>query len=260
MIPKIIHYCWLSDDPIPKEYQDYIDGWKTIMPDYKIKKWDRSVINLDDHPFAKQAFEAKKYAFAADYIRVYALFHEGGIYLDSDVKVIKRFDGFLKYSYFTSIENQISKLHYRLLIGRYINKDGIRYEGVNLSYFGIQAAIIGSEPNTLYMSELFDYYRGRSFVLADKSLFSVIAPMIHSQIAEKYGFKYVDKYQLLKNNMAIFPSNIFATIGHNIDAETIAVHCCAGSWLNKDSFIKRILKRNKSIMYLNLVVNILKRK
>lgn len=60
MIPKIIHYCWLSDDPLPAKYQEYIDEWKQLMPDYTIKKWDRKAIDFEKHPFVKSAFEAKK--------------------------------------------------------------------------------------------------------------------------------------------------------------------------------------------------------
>lgn len=259
MIPKIIHYCWLSDDPIPEPYKSFIEEWQKIMPDYKIKKWDRSVINLDEHPFAKQAFEAKKYAFAADYIRVYALYHEGGIYLDSDVKVLKSFDPYLKYSYFSSIERQISNFHYKLLFGRFIDKKtGNRYKDRNMIYVGIQAAIIGSEPKIDYLRELLQFYKNQSFVENGIIEFKSIAPILHSKFAEKYGFTYFDKFQLLQNNMAIFSSSIFATKDCNVNDSTVAIHCLSGSWLKKKSFIKKNLLRFKMVRDLNLTINILK--
>ena len=85
MIPKIIHYCWLSNDPYPAKIQHCINSWKKKLPGYEIKLWNLQNFPLEKSEWVKQAFEAKKYAFAADYIRCYALYTYGGIYLDSDV-------------------------------------------------------------------------------------------------------------------------------------------------------------------------------
>lgn len=82
MIPKIIHYCWLSNDPFPDSIQKCMDTWKKFLHDYQIKRWSTENFDINAVQLVKEAYEAKKYAFAADYIRVYALFHEGGIYLD----------------------------------------------------------------------------------------------------------------------------------------------------------------------------------
>lgn len=260
MIPKIIHYCWLSDNPIPAEYQAYINEWKEIMPDYTFKKWDRKAINLDEHPFAKEAFEHKKYAFAADYVRAYALYTEGGIYLDSDVKVLKRFDEFLKYSYFSSVENQLSKANYKLLINRFIDKEGYRIKDRICYFLGIQAAILGAEKNSKLMGEILKYYQNRSFINSDGSMFHQLAPIVHAIHAEKYGFVYQDKMQILKDNIAIYPSDFFATRGINNDENTVALHCIQASWVKKDKGIKRLLKRSKLLMDLHLKWIIISRK
>jgi hypothetical protein len=90
-IPKIIHYCWLSDDPIPAEYQTCMDSWKIKLPDYRFILWDTKRFDINKTLWTKQAFEAKMYACAADYIRLYAVYHYGGIYLDMDMEVIKPF-------------------------------------------------------------------------------------------------------------------------------------------------------------------------
>ena len=92
MITRIVHYCWLSGDPYPESIQRCIDSWKRILPDYELVLWDTKRFDLSSSVWVKQAFESKKYAFAADYIRMYALYHFGGIYLDSDVEVLKPFD------------------------------------------------------------------------------------------------------------------------------------------------------------------------
>lgn len=100
MIPKKIHYCWLSNDPYPEKIEKCINSWKEKLPDYEIIKWDLNRFPLEKSLWVKQAYEARKYAFAADYIRLYALATEGGIYLDSDVEVLKSFDDLLDFPYF----------------------------------------------------------------------------------------------------------------------------------------------------------------
>ena len=91
MIPKIIHYCWLSKDPIPKDMQMFIDGWYEKLPDYEFMLWDFNRFDIHSSQWVKEAFSKKKYAFAADYIRLYALYNYGGIYMDMDVEVLKSF-------------------------------------------------------------------------------------------------------------------------------------------------------------------------
>ena len=100
MISKVIHLCWLSGDPYPEKIKKCIDSWKRVLSDYEIILWDTKRFDLDSSIWVKQAFEAKKYAFAADYIRFYALYHYGGIYMDSDVEVLKSFDDLLHLPYF----------------------------------------------------------------------------------------------------------------------------------------------------------------
>lgn len=78
MIPKIIHYCWLSDEPVPAKLQKCINSWRKCCPDYEIIKWDTKRFDVNSCGLTKEAFAAKKWAFAADYIRTYALYTMGG--------------------------------------------------------------------------------------------------------------------------------------------------------------------------------------
>ena len=100
MIPKILHLCWLSGDAYPAKIAKCIDSWKRVLPDYDIILWDTKRFPLSQSQWVREAFEKKKYAFAADYIRFYALYTMGGIYLDSDVEVLKSFDDLLDLPYF----------------------------------------------------------------------------------------------------------------------------------------------------------------
>ena len=104
MIPKQIHLCWLSGDPYPAKIEKCLASWKKFLPDYEVVLWDTKRFDLDAVPWVKQAFEAKKYAFAADSIRFYALYNYGGIYLDSDVEVLRSFDPLLDLPYFAGAE------------------------------------------------------------------------------------------------------------------------------------------------------------
>ena len=104
MIPKRIHLCWLSGDPYPAKIGKCLASWKKHLPDYEVVLWDTKRFDLESSPWVKQAFEAKKYAFAADYIRFYALYNYGGIYLDSDVEVLRSFDPLLGLPYFAGAE------------------------------------------------------------------------------------------------------------------------------------------------------------
>ena len=96
MIPKIIHYIWLGGKPLPKIAEKCIESWKKFCPDYKIKRWDETNIDVDKYQFTKDAYAAKKFAFVSDVFRTEILYNEGGIYFDIDVELIKPIDEVLK--------------------------------------------------------------------------------------------------------------------------------------------------------------------
>ena len=95
MIPKVIHLCWFSDDPYPVEIKVCLDTWKRPMPDYVVKVWDYAAAKSIGCAFIDEALEARKWAFAADVVRFYAVYKEGGIYMDSDIYLLRRFDEIL---------------------------------------------------------------------------------------------------------------------------------------------------------------------
>ena len=108
MIPKIIHYCWFGGKPLPELAQKCIASWKKYCPDYEIKEWNESNFNLNSCDYVREAYEAKKWAFITDYVRLYAMVTEGGIYMDTDVEVIKPLDPFLKHKAFSGFEDEVS--------------------------------------------------------------------------------------------------------------------------------------------------------
>ena len=96
-IPKKIHYVWVGSKPLPEEDQKYIDGWKKLNPGYEIKRWTENDIDLEKYPLVKKAIDEKRWALAADIIRMYAIYTEGGFYFDTDVELLKSLDELTQY-------------------------------------------------------------------------------------------------------------------------------------------------------------------
>ena len=174
MIPKTIRYCWFSGDQYPDLVKRCLRSWKQVMPDYTLQIWDGNSFDFDSVPFVKEAMAAKKYAFAADYIRLYALYTEGGIYLDSDVEVFKPFNSYLNNQFFSGTEPYI------------IN---------NEIYYDIECAIMGSEKGHPFLKEILEYYNTIHFQPDNQETICHIA----ARLLEKYGYTSENKLYILSN-------------------------------------------------------------
>ena len=220
-IPKIIHLCWVGDDPYPEKISHCIKSWQDIMPDYTIMLWDSDKLKDINNRFAQEAYKERKWAFVSDYIRLYALYNYGGIYLDSDVKVYKRFDKFLEYGFFSCIEY---------------------FKPTN--YIAIEAAVMGSRKNHSFIKECLDLYKDIPFIKHDGSLDQTTITVKMAEVANKnWGFLYENKMQKLRNDMVIYPAVTFTnTSGEFSHKMTYAIHLCNGSWLEKKpTFVERII-------------------
>lgn len=221
MIPKIFHLCWLSGDPYPEKIDFCIRSWKKYNPDYEIMLWDTKRFDVDSTPWTKQAFEAKKYAFVADYIRLYAVYHYGGIYLDSDVEVIRSFDDVLDLPYFVGAEMDDTKL---------------------------ELAAFGAEKGMPWVKDALDWYEGRSFVKADGSWEDEVQPLVmRRHLGAKYTWTPITmKEQVVRDDskLFIFPCEWFnahpySEIGHAvyyITKKTHSIHHYAGQWRDDEYY------------------------
>lgn len=239
MIPKIIHYCWLSNDPYPDKIQMCIESWKKVMPDYELKLWNTENFDIDNSiPYVKEAFANRKWAFVTDYIRMYALYTEGGIYLDSDVKVLKRFDVFLNNKFFTSMEYHPFMVERDCSLND-LDKDGNRIVDKYISGIELQAAVMGAEKGCGYVKDVLEWYEDKHFVKTDGTLgLDVIAPQIYARIAEGYGLKYKDIDQKLTDGIMVYRSEIFAGNRREVTPASYAIHYCENSWNERPLFDK----------------------
>lgn len=213
MIPKIIHYCWLSNDPLPPKLQACIDSWSVHCPDYEIRLWNFDRLGSECPLWVRQAFDARKYAFAADWVRAYALYHFGGIYLDSDVELLGSFDKFLHQPY---------------MLGRESGGPTV------------EAAVMGAEAGHPFFKALLEYYDGRSFVKADGTLDTLPLPVIINNVCQD-RFRFVDidspaQFADAEGTLCVLPGEYFSPIHLQnmkltVTPRTVSIHHFAGSWM-----------------------------
>lgn len=242
MMPKTIHWCWLSGDPIPKLLKRYMRSWGRVMPDWKVKCWTQENFDVQRIPWVAQAVAQRKWAYAADYIRLYALYHEGGVYLDSDVLVVKSFEPLCKHDFFTSIETNCE--FYEGI--KDLDADGHPLDlSKPVKSLGLQAAIMGAKPGNAYVRDCMKWYETHDFVNPDGTFNMVVMPAVIALEAVKYGFRYEDKEQELDGGVHIFDSSVFAGAGCYPDDKMYAIHWCEGSWRDRSLGwrIMKVLKR-----------------
>lgn len=178
------------------------------MPGYEIKEWNESNFNLDEHPFAKEAYEAKKYAFVSDYVRVYVMYHYGGIYFDTDIEVKRDFSDKLAGAKFV-----------------------IAFELPDSLMTGFFAA----EKNNPAVKEILDYYDSVHFYNGDGTMKLTPNPIIFAKETAKFGLNFNGKYQEIGDKMRIYTNEVFG--GYNvydmiytITNNTVVVHHYTASW------------------------------
>lgn len=258
MIPQIIHYCWFGDKEIPAEQRAYIEGWKRLMPDYEFKCWSEKDIDIKAVPFTKEAYEAGKLAFVADYTRVYALATVGGIYMDTDVKLLSSLEPFRReHRVFTSYEFNTSRkemeLYRQLLDENWCRKDKGK---LKVPGNGMLSALIGAEPNHPFIKDLLAYYDSIHFDYAMANRLTI--PTTLALVCEKYGFVYHNVEQELQEGIHIYDTSVFSDF-HNATKSSVAIHYCEGSWVRK-STMGRLKSKLYRISWLRNLVNLVWKK
>ena len=227
MTPKTIHLCWFSNDAYPVEIKVCLDSWKRILPDYTVRLWDYDAAKSVGCAYIDEALSARKWAFAADALRFYAIYHEGGIYMDSDIFLYKRFDELIP-------ETGVATFNER-------TRD-------SYTTFGLQAAFVMGEKGNSFCKDAFDYYASRHFVKPDGTYDQTISPYVMKSIAEKYGYVNNDELQKL-DGITIYPTAYLSpSKSYSRHREAIGVHRIYGSW-RKRKFGRKIEIQLKHIYH-----------
>jgi hypothetical protein len=256
MIPKKIHYIWLSGEKIPRAIKKMMLSWEKYLPEHEIKHWDLSSLDISSVPFVRDAVKAKKWAFASDYIRLYALYTEGGIYLDSDIQIKKPLDDLLKSHDFVSAVEYHPSIVEQTDLRDYLREDFHSRDSVDaIPGIGLQAAFMASIPHHPFVKDCMSWYEKNDFFSDLTKSDRLIAPGIYAKKAEKYGFIYKNTTQFLEKNMCIFSSDQVGSSPETDTESLFAVHYCAGSWRKKSVFSKIKGKIKRLLMDKNAGLN-----
>jgi mannosyltransferase OCH1-like enzyme len=218
MIPKKIHYCWFGGNPLPKDVQKYIDTWRKFCPDYEIKEWNEQNFDIHLNRYVEEAYQQKKWAFVSDVARIYALYTEGGIYMDTDVEVVRNLDPLLN------------------------NRGFLGFEGTQW----IATNIVGFESNHELLKQFLDSYNHRVFLKQDGSLDQTTnVEELTKLLIEKYSLKLNGKQQVLLKDIMIYPTDYFSPYDYiqgklNRTPNTYSIHWFSQTWVGQSFWRKKI--------------------
>lgn len=219
MIPKIIHYCWFGGGPLPELAKRCIASWKKYCLGYEIREWNEKNFNMDYCAYVKEAYLAKKWAFVSDVARLYALVQYGGIYMDTDMEVLKPLDDLLEYEAVSGFEDA---------------------SFVMTSFMACKAG----DP---LFCELLHEYDGLHFQMQDGKLDYTTNVQRITRVLEKYGLRLDGTEQTIRG-MMLFPQDYFSPKNwktgdvYTTDA-TYTIHHFATSWLSEEEKLQSKLMR-----------------
>jgi len=213
MIPKKIHFCWISGDPYPPLIQHCIDSWHKYLPDYEFVLWDAKRVEVINCDWFLGAMEAKKYGSVADYVRFHALYHEGGIYLDADVEILKNFDDLLLLKSFIGFEQSGD----------------------------LEAAVIGAEPHLDWIGYVLKQFQNTPFLdkKTGKMNLQPLPITLNRLLSDYFQCKKNQFESLNSEQLHIFPKTYFSPKNYRTDKieiseQTYAIHHFDAHWVKKN--------------------------
>lgn len=214
MIPKVIHYCWFGRGEKPKLAQKCIASWKKHCKDYQIIEWNEDNFDVRSNAYTRMCYENKKYAFLSDYVRLLVVAEHGGIYLDTDVEVLKPFDDLLEYPAYFGFEND---------------------EAVNTGLG------FGAEPGSEAVKAMLKAYDQ----LLDGQSGTIGCPILNTEALCKMGLE-LNGCKQVSEHFVVFPKDFLnpydAPTGRlTITDQTYSIHWFGGAWMSKSDRIRRKL-------------------
>lgn len=221
---RLVHYCWFGEKKLPEQYKNFIENNKKFFSGYEVIIWDENNFDITTCDFAKQAYDKRAYAFVSDYVRAKVLYEYGGIYLDTDVKVIKKFPAFDNYEGFAAFER-------RMFLG---------------------TAVLGFNKGNEIIGKIVQHYENRNFVLDDGDMDIVANVSLFTDIMIENGLVLGGEEQEVAG-IKICPREVFypKKLGEGdfrVTEDTVAIHYCANSWLSN-----REKRRGKNKFWIEIV-------
>lgn len=225
-IPKIIHYCWFGGSELPQKARACIDSWKRYMPTYEIIEWNESNYDIGKCKYIKEAYEAKKWAFVSDYVRLDVIYQYGGIYLDTDVEIVRSFESLLE------------------------NEAFIGFDDDNLLNTGMG---FGAAPKNKIIEANKRVYEELTFKNEDGDYNMITCPYITSEVVKKFGGNLDNTFQKL-DGITLYPRDYFCPLNYytgklNITNNTYSIHQYSMSWMSESD-----VKWHKFNMKLNSIL------
>lgn len=213
MIPKKIHYCWFGRGEKPELAVKCIESWKKHLPDYELKEWNEDNFHITQNQYVREAYENRKFAFVTDYVRLHAIYTEGGIYMDTDVEVLGNYDKFLHHHAFSGFET-----------------DGY-----------VPTGMMAAEKGSVWAKDLLDQYQDRVFVLPDGSFDMTTNTKVITNYMISKGLILNNQYQDFPELCTMYPADFFCPKDHRTGMirctkNTVCIHHFAGSWLQQGFF------------------------
>lgn len=212
MIPKKIHYVWVGGKEKPADIKRCMATWKKHLGDYEIIEWNENNFDIESHPFTKGAYKAKKWAYVSDYIRAYVIYHEGGIYLDTDVLILDDFTNFLDDRAFVGYENPDYPF----------------------------TAVFGAEKGHPFVKSILDYYEGKEFEFdSQDQMKTVNTKSVSDILIQDYGCELGNKRQTLQEGIEVYPEDVLCNPSQN----STSIHVFTGTWMEgKKPIVRKINK------------------
>ena len=235
-IPKVIHMIWFGNGIYPENTKKCLESWKKNCPDYQIVLWNEDNCDLNENNYVREAASVQKWAFVSDYFRLKILYEYGGVYIDTDVEILKPIDEILNYKHVVT-----------------------GYATANM----ISSGFIAAERKNIWIKSLLDYYNDRHFIREDGSFDIKINNLIISQLSKELGLKLGESF-CEYGNVTLMPRRFFQPYTsypinwykdriedwkrfYDIDQDTYCIHYCAASWNENRGIatrVKHIVRRS----------------
>lgn len=211
MIPKKIHYCWFGGNEINDLARKCIESWKKYCPEYEIIRWDEKNYDIHRCPYVEEAYYSKKWAFVSDYARLDIIYHNGGIYLDTDVELVNGLDELLSASCFLGMETP----------------------GVIATGLGF-----GAEKGNKNIALMLNEYKTLHFKIKNKEYDTIPCPIRNTRPFKTLGLTNKNMIQYI-NDAKIYPPEYFCPLNYQtkeltLTPNTIAIHYFNASWISDE--------------------------